>query len=74
VPDGADQREIALIGAAKISRRSLVLEHIDAVGIEQPPDDDLADLGGADCGGGMRNTVSATDGGPGAGGIGQAAP
>ncbi len=41
---GADQREIALIGAGENQPPVGVLEHIDVVAIEQPPDHDLAHL------------------------------
>ena len=62
VPHGADQREIALIGAGENQPPVGVLENIDVVGIEQAPDDDLARSGLAPTrGGGTRNTVSATD-------------
>ena len=47
--DGADQREIARIGAGEDQPAVAVLEHIDIVGLEQPPNHDLAELhrGGA---------------------------
>jgi len=37
--------EIALIGACEDQPPVAVLEHVDIVGLEQAPDDDLADLG-----------------------------
>ena len=44
MPNGADQREVAFVGAGENQPPVIILEHIDVVGIEQPPDHDLADL------------------------------
>src|SRR6185312_17470510 len=40
--NGADQGEIALMGARENQPPIAVLEHVDVVGIEQSPDHDLA--------------------------------
>ena len=45
---GADQREIALIGACEDQPSVAVLEHIDVVAVEQAADHDLAHLDGGD--------------------------
>ena len=69
--DAADQREIALIGAGEDQPLVAVLEHIDAVRIEESGHHDLADLHRR----GLRHRL-AQDGlsdepGPGAGGVGE---
>ena len=58
--DGADQGEIALIGAGEDQPAVAVLEYIDIVAVEQAADDDLADLDRGKLGAGWRSTVSAT--------------
>ena len=71
MPHGADEREIAFVGACEDQPPVAVLEHIDAVGIEQAPDDNLADPGGADARRQHAQHGFRDRGGPGAGGIGQ---
>src|SRR3984893_7598726 len=71
VPHGADQREIALVWAGEDQPPVNVLENIDVVGIEQTPDDNLADLGGADARWRHAQYGFSDRRGPRAGGVGQ---